>query len=155
YDPNTEEGRDALGLPPGAEWLSFRLRPGDDASCLNLYQPQNPRVAGAPASWLTLEPQSDGTIPAAVDANTLQYVLHGKLGDVITVGGADLKCVRTLRDSVFQSEILIGDADFQRAYPEEQGFRVFLIDAPEGMDAEFETALADYGFDATRVAERL
>jgi putative ABC transport system permease protein len=155
YDPNTEEGRDALGLPSGAKWLSFRLRPGDDASCLNLYQPQNPRVAGAPASWLTLEPQSDGTIPAAVDANTLQYVLHGKLGDVITVGGADLKFVRTLQDSVFQSEILIGDADFQRAFPEEQGFRVFLIDAPEGLDAEVETALADYGFDATSVAERL
>ena len=46
-----------------AKWLSFRLRPGDDASCLNLYQPQNPRVLGAPASWMKLDAQNDGTIP--------------------------------------------------------------------------------------------
>ena len=46
YDPNTAEGRQALGMNADAKWLSFRLRPGDDASCLNLYQPQNPRVLG-------------------------------------------------------------------------------------------------------------
>jgi putative ABC transport system permease protein len=32
---------------------------------------------------------------------------------------------------------------------------VFLIDAPEGTDAQLETALADYGFDAISVADRL
>ncbi len=155
YDPNVPEGKQALNLNVDAKWLSFRLRPGDDASCLNLYQPQNPRVIGAPASWITLEPQSDGTIPAAVDANTLMYVLHKKLGDVLTVGNGRLKFVRTLHDTVFQSEIIIGNADFQKAYPEEQGFRVFLVDAPPGADAQLETALADYGFDATSVSDRI
>ena len=155
YDPNTEEGKQSLNLSINAKWLSFRLRPGDDASCLNLYQPQNPRVIGAPASWIKLDPQSDGTIPAAVDANTLMYVLHHKPGDVMTVGNARLKFVKTLQDTVFQSEIIVNDADFQRAFPEEQGFRVFLVDAPQGSDAQLETALADYGFDATSVADRI
>ena len=96
YDPNTREGKESLNLSVDAKWLSFRLRPGDDASCLNLYQPQNPRVIGAPASWLKLDAQTDGTIPAAVDANTLTYVLHKKVGDEMTVGNARLKFVRTL-----------------------------------------------------------
>lgn len=155
HDPNAAAGRQALQLTTEAKWLSFRLRPGEDASCLNLYQPENPRVVGAPASWLTLEPQPDGTIPAAADANTLTYVLHRKLGDVMEVGNARVKFVRTLHDTVFQSEILIGDGDFQRVYPEEQGFRVFLVDAPDETVAQLEKALADYGFDATSVADRL
>jgi putative ABC transport system permease protein len=155
YDPNTPEGREALNVAVEAKWTPFRLRPGDDASCLNLYQPRNPRVIGATASFLQLERGSADAIPAAVDANTLQYVLHRKLGDVMEVGGARLQFVRTLPDTVFQSEIVIGDADFQRAYPEEQGFRVFLIDAPAGADAEIEKALADYGLDITGVAERI
>lgn len=155
HDPNSPEGREALNLNDAGKWVSFRLRPGDDASCLNLYQPQNPRVVGSPESWLTLAPQTDGTISAAVDANTLTYVLHKKIGDVLQVGNARLKFVKALHDTVFQSEILIGDSDFQRVYPEEQGFRVFLIDAPAGRDADIEKALADYGLDATSVADRI
>lgn len=155
HDPNTAEGRQSLNLDIDAKWLAFRLRPGDDASCLNLYQPQNPRVIGAPSSWITFDAQTDGAIPAAVDANTLQYVLHRKIGDTVTVGNARLKFVKALHDTVFQSEIIIGDAEFQRAFPEEQGFRVFLIDAPPGADAQIETALADYGIDASSVADRI
>ena len=155
YNPNTQQGRDALSLEVQSTWIPFRLRPGDDASCLNLYQPQNPRVVGAPPWWLEFETQKDGTIPAAVDANTLQYVLHKKLGDVIEVGGARLKLTKALTDTVFQSEIVIADADFQRAFPEEQGFRVFLIDAAPDADAQLEKALADYGLDVTSTSERI
>lgn len=155
YDPNTSEGRQSLNLNVDAKWRLFRLRPGDDASCLNLYQPQNPRVIGAPDSWIKLDAQSDGTVGAALDANTLTYVLHHKLGDVITVGNARLKFVKILQDTVFQSEIVINDADFQRAFPEEQGFRVFLIDAPPNSDAKLETALADYGLDVTSASDRI
>ena len=156
YDPNTAEGKEILGITADVkQWLPFRLRPGDDASCLNLYEPQNPRVIGAPASWIKLPAQADGTIPAAVDTNTLMYVLHRKPGDMITVGTARLKFVEVLHDTVFQSEIIIGDADFQRAFPEEQGFRVFLIDAAAGADAQLESALAGYGFDAVVTSDRI
>ena len=155
YDPNTSEGRQTLGLKDTARWLSFRLRPGDNASCLNLYQPQNPRILGAPAGWIQLDRQTDGTISAAVDANTLEYVLHRKLGDTITVGSARLKMIQALHDTVFQSEIIVNDADFQKTFPEEQGFRVYLIDASPGADAEIENALADYGLDVTSVSDRI
>ncbi|MEJ7605538.1 MAG: ABC transporter permease [Bryobacteraceae bacterium] len=136
-----------------ARWLSFRLRPGEDASCLNLYQPQNPRVLGFPESWMKLDPVPDG-IAAAVDANTLQYSFHKKVGDTIEVGGVKLKIVRALPDSTFQSELLIADADFRRAFPEEEGYRVFLIDASAGQDSSIEKALSDYGMDLTTTASR-
>ncbi len=44
HDPNSPEGRDAIGLadiPPDDITIEpFRVRPGDDASCLNLYEPR-------------------------------------------------------------------------------------------------------------------
>ena len=55
-DLNTAAGREALGLPPeaadefaGTKFLSFRMTAGDDASCLNIQQPAQPRVLGVPA----------------------------------------------------------------------------------------------------------
>ncbi|HYO83389.1 MAG TPA: FtsX-like permease family protein [Bryobacteraceae bacterium] len=157
HNPNTEEGRDALNLAtvPEAKWLALRLRPGDDASCLNLYAPRNPRIVGVPASYLKLPAAEDDTVAAAVDANTLQYVLHRKPGDVLEVGGVKLRISSVLQNSIFQSELLISDTDFQRVFPQEGGFRVFLADAQPGAEGAFEEALADFGFDMTTTAERL
>jgi hypothetical protein len=60
---------------------------------------------------------------------------------------------------VFQSEVLIGEANFLKAFPGEQGYRVFLIDAPKAQQQsvieQLETALTDYGFDASLSASRL
>ena len=56
HDPNTREGRDGLGLEPSDPVVSstritrFRLRPGDETSCLTLYRPTNPRII-APESF--------------------------------------------------------------------------------------------------------
>lgn len=169
YDPNTAEGRAELSLPelPGVRFHSFRLRPGDDASCLNLYEPRNPRILGVPAAfaaqrqWQSLNaPQPDGAIPAMADANSMQYVLHKKVGDELVLPtGQRLRFVGTLADSVFQSEVLIAESHFLKAFPGEQGYRVFLIDAPAGRHAEtveqLEQALSDAGFDAELTATRL
>ncbi len=51
HDLNDAAGRDAINLPAqGAlrdvRFDRFRVRPGDDTSCLNLYQPKNPRILG-------------------------------------------------------------------------------------------------------------
>ena len=49
-DPNTREGRDALNLfdlDPSVTFEPLRLLPGDDTSCLNLYEPRNPRIVAA------------------------------------------------------------------------------------------------------------
>ena len=49
HDPNSPAGREALGLETteGIAIDPFRVLPGDETSCLNLYQPTNPRILGA------------------------------------------------------------------------------------------------------------
>jgi predicted lysophospholipase L1 biosynthesis ABC-type transport system permease subunit len=135
--------------------LRFRLKPGDDASCLNLYQPRNPRVLGTPQSFDPRidRPPQDGAIPAVADANSITYVLHRKIGEVFEVApGVRVQLVGALNDSLFQSEILISEENFQQAFPEHEGYRFFLLrKAPP----DLEDQLADYGFDVMSSRERL
>ena len=123
-DPNSREGRDAIGLggmdPDQITIEPFRVRPGDDASCLNLYEPGNPRILGARRPfidagrfafqssiastdaeranpWLLLNraiaAQGEETVPVIADANSMTYVLHKALGDDIVIdrGGRPLR----------------------------------------------------------------
>jgi ABC-type lipoprotein release transport system permease subunit len=189
YDPNTPEGRDRLGLV-GVEDAAiepFRLRPGDDASCLNLYAPKHPRIL-APTErfvtagrfafrqslaateaeranpWLLLNrAEPDGAVPVIADANSMTYVLHRKLGDVLTLdaGGRPvrLRLVAALDDSLFQSELLMAPHHFVRLFPEQQGYRVFLVGTPPdrapATARAIEDALADSGADAIDAVQRL
>jgi ABC-type antimicrobial peptide transport system permease subunit len=177
WDLNTPAGRDNLNLNAvkDAKFYAFRLRLGEDASCLNLYEPRTPRILGAGQNflgmnrfsftetitktenpWLLLnaDPQ-DGAIPAIADANSITYVLHRKVGDVFDAGGTKVKLVAALDDSIFQSEIIISEKNFTRAFPDEQGFRYFLIDGPPSIAASLDDALSDYGFDVVSTPERL
>jgi len=191
YNLNDTAGRETLNLAGqnDTNFVSFRLKPGDDASCLNLYEPRNPRVLGAPQTflregrfawssslaltpedkanpWLLLERRSIAAdvIPAVADANSLQYVLHKKVGEIVEVPGSRgvpirLQIVAALSDSLFQSELIISEENFRRAFPDIQGFRVFLIDAPAprvaGVSDALEDALSDSGFDAQDAGEKL
>ena len=161
HNPSSAAGREALNIPalPGVEIVPFRLRPGDDASCLNLYQPRNPRILAPLASfhhWPRLEAKSaDGAIPAMADANSMTYVLHLKPGEVFVLNGARFRIVEALQDSIFQSELLISEENFLRLYPEVEGFRFFLLKAPREAVPALEEALSDYGFDIQSVAARL
>ncbi|MGH9718588.1 MAG: FtsX-like permease family protein, partial [Bryobacteraceae bacterium] len=154
------------------QFIRYRLRPGEDASCLNLFQPRNPRIIGLPADapnplgdeqdpWPLLRAAPiDGAIPAIADANTLTYSLHLKIGGVFSMertGAAPirLRIVATLQDSIFQRELIISEDNFKRVFPEKQGYRFFLIDAPIESAASLEESLSDYGFDVTSTAERL
>ncbi len=177
WDLNTPAGRDNLSLSAvkGAKFYAFRLRPGEDASCLNLYEVRTPRILGAsqafldlnrfsftetaaksenPWSLLDANPQ-DGAVPAIADANSITYVLHHKVGDVFDAGGIKVKLVAALDDSIFQSELIISEKNFTRAFPDVQGFRYFLIDGPASNEAPLEDALSDYGFDAVSTSARL
>ncbi len=163
YDPNTKAGREALNLQDaelnGVAFTRFRLRPGDDASCLNLYQPRNPRVLGATEDfignnrfafqdslarsdeekanpWLLLNREMEaGVVPVIADANSMTYVLHLKLGEdfVLQVNGGPirLRLVAALSDSLFQSELLMSEKNFLRLFPEIEGYSFFLMDAPQ------------------------
>ena len=157
-DPNSRDGRESLGLtstdPVTVE--PFRLLPGDDASCLNLYEPRHPRILGARASfmgqgrfafqqslaaddaeranpWRLLDRHlGDGVVPVIADANSMTYVLHKALGDdlAIDVGGRPirLRFVAALDDSIFQSELVMSESNFVRLFPEQEGFQFLLVD---------------------------
>jgi putative ABC transport system permease protein len=177
WDLNTSTGRENLNLNAvkGAKFYAFRLRPGEDASCLNLYEPRTPRILGASQlflgmnrfsftetaskaenPWLLLdEDPQDGAVPAIADANSITYVLHHKVGDVFDAGGIKVRLVAALDDSIFQSELIISEKNFTRAFPNEQGFRYFLIEGPASNEAPLEDALSDYGFDVMSTPERL
>jgi len=194
-DPNSEAGKDALGIgapehPEFAQvrFVPFRERPGEDASCLNLYAPQEPRILGASPAfvrearfrfqaslaatederqhpWRLLESvRPGGPIPAVADATTLQYVLHRALGDELVVRGDDgtpvrLRLVAALGDSVLQGALVIGEANFLRAFPDREGFRFFLLDVPPAaapaLARPLEEALADWGVAIESSADRL
>ncbi len=161
HDPNTESGRAALNLPPlpGVHFVPFRMRAGDDASCLNLYQPRNPRILAPPPSflrrtpdpWLLLESKpASGAIPAIADANSLEYSLHRKLGEEFAMSGVRYRIVAALQDSIFQGELIVSEENFLRLFPGAEGYRFFLIDAPPGqasaVSRSLTAALSDYGF---------
>jgi ABC-type antimicrobial peptide transport system permease subunit len=165
HNPNNEAGRENLNLGgsestlAGVNLTRFRLRPGDDASCLNLYQPRSPRILGATSDfinsgrfafqnsvantaaerdnpWLLLDRASnDGTIPVIADANSMTYVLHLKLGEELVIGAGNgspirLRLVAALSDSILQGELVMSEQNFLRSFPSEEGFRFFLVDVP-------------------------
>jgi hypothetical protein len=193
FDPNTAEGRDGLGIEIADPILNetritrFRLRPGDETSCLTLYKPANPRIiapeprfyeeprfsfAGSMAAtageqanpWRLLSRKfDDGAIPAIADQTTLMYVLHLGIGDDFILNPAApapirLRIVGALADSVLQSELVIGEPDFVRLFPRDEGYRVWLIDTPPARAGEvtthLEDRLSDFGLDVRDTRER-
>ena len=165
HDLNAADGQAATTLTSGeidrlvgTDFFSFRLRAGEDVSCLNLYQPKDPRILGVPQAlidtgrfsfgrstiaaleegqtpWdlLNLEFE-DGAVPAIADAHSLMYILKRSVGDdfVIEHEGRPvrLRIVAALSDSLFQSEMLISESNFLGLFPYESGYRFFLIDPP-------------------------
>jgi ABC-type lipoprotein release transport system permease subunit len=195
HDLNTAAGKEALSLSSreaealeGVGFTQFRLRPGDDASCLNLYAPQEPRILGAPKAfltagrfsfqdhiagtpeenrnpWLLLDTRpGDAIVPAIGDANTIRYILQRSLGEEIVIRRPNgesirLRLVAALKDSLLQGELLISEENFLRFFPEQEGYRFFMIDAPLARAVEvtrtLEEGLADLGFDVSRSRDRL
>jgi putative ABC transport system permease protein len=192
HDLNDAAGRDAMNLRAAAltnvRFDRFRVRPGEDASCLNLYQPKNPRIIAATQDfvnsarfsfhsslaatpeeranpWLLLNREfEDGAVPVIADANSMTYVLHMKLGDELALPGSSgkpvrLRLVAALSDSIFQSELLMAEQPFVRLFPEWEGYRFFLADAPLPQTGELtellESRLADWGADVASTGERL
>jgi hypothetical protein len=190
HDPGTAEGRAALGLVGMPELATarlarFRVKPGEDASCLNLYRPERPTLIAPTAEflrearfafqkslavtaeekanpWLLLERDTqDGAIPVIADAGALAYVLHRRLGEAWALGdsGVRVRVVAALRPGLLQSELVTGERHFQAAFPEAEGFRFFLIETGPGREATvakaLESRLADFGFDAETAASRI
>lgn len=174
--------QDPATVIKSAQITSFRLLAGEDASCLNLYRPEKPRILGVPQKqidrggfefqevssknknpWHLLEQNFEpGVIPAFGDYNSVMWILHSGLNKDLVVNDSSgkslhLRFVGLLKGSIFQSEILISEKNFLRYFPNESGYSYFLIDAPadqaQKVSTELEDALADYGFDAKSTGE--
>jgi putative ABC transport system permease protein len=163
--PNDAAGREALVVNAPefsrVRFTRFRLRPGEDASCLNLYRPTAPTIVAPEPGfiengrftftrslaetdaeranpWLLLRRSlPDGEVPVIADATSLQYVLHAAVGDTFSMDiGRErpvvLRFVAALSDSIFQSEFIISEEHFTTLFPAQQGYRMFLIDDPAG-----------------------
>jgi ABC-type lipoprotein release transport system permease subunit len=169
----SEQGRRDLGLSHDdsavlsrAEVFPFRVLPGEDASCLNLYRPEKPAVLGVPDElirrggfsfqatldigdagagdnpWSLLNAELEpGVIPAFADAGSAQWILHVELGEDVVIEDdfgkpARLRLVGFLAGSIFQSELLIAEERFLAHFPSRGGDAYFLIDAPWDEAAE-------------------
>ena len=175
---NTPDGKFELGFSESAsellsesEIFPFRVLPGEDASCLNLYQPQKPQILGAPDAMLNEYPwyqikvvqPEGGRAPAIGDAKSLRWILHHNPDDAFIVQdefGKPLSLeLETIENSLFQSQLIISESNFTKYFPSESGYRFFLIKTPPELREEtahiLEKTLGDYGFDLTSASERL
>ncbi len=139
-DLNTQEGREFYGLDAGAlEGVSvvpFRVRDGDDASCLNLNRAQRPRVLGVrpellarrgafsfagaakgrktSEGWTLIAPESAPggaapEVPAIGDAASIQWALGKRLGDALDFTDERGRPFRILLAGAVANSILQGN----------------------------------------------
>ena len=158
---------------------------GEDISCLNLTKPGSPTILSVPLGMVerrafkfaqrvkktanpwTLLGDSDlskDEIPVIADENTAQYILHLGLGQSIEVtdqAGARRKLVlvATLAGSVFQGELLMGEANFVSLFPAQSGAGVVMIDADAedvaGAQKMLSGQLGDFSVTVDRTADVL
>ena len=178
HNLNTPDGRFELGFSEKAsellsesEIFPFRVLPGEDVSCLNLYQPQKPQILGAPDAMLdgypwyqirVVQPEG-GRAPAIGDAKSLRWILHHNPDDDFIVQDEFGKPLRleleTIENSLFQSQLIISEPNFTKYFPSQNGYQFFLIKTPPTLREEtaqvLEKTLGDYGFDLTSASARL
>ncbi len=179
---NTPDGRFELGfsekdseLLRASEVIPFRVLPGEDVSCLNLYQPQKPQILGVSDNainhiwvttpWLSLLRNSShtNTVIGIGDDKSLRWILHHNPDDDFVIQdefGKPLRLqLRTLENSLFQSQLIISESNFTKYFPSQSGYQFFLIKTPPEVREEtaqiLEKTLGDYGFDLTSASARL
>jgi ABC-type lipoprotein release transport system permease subunit len=162
HDLSTESGRKQLGLAgQGLDDLpavQFRVREGDDASCLNLNRAQQPRLMGVQPEvlrqrnafkftavieqgqkekgWGLLRTDLEqGVVPAIGDYPTVFWALGKNIGDELEYSDEmgrpfRVRIVGMLASSVLQGSLIIAENEFVARFPSVDGYRVFLIDAP-------------------------
>ena len=161
YDLNTSEGKNKFQLE-GEEalndvhFIQMHQLDGDDASCLNLNQVQNPQILGINPDelnqrnafsfaklskninkdnpWLELNKSyGKNIIPAYADQTVITWGLIKEVGDTLVYlneKGENLNVVLIggLNASIFQGNIIIADKFFSEHFPSSSGSKSMLID---------------------------
>jgi len=169
----------------GASIFALRRKPGEDASCLNLYQPSRPTLLGAPTPlverggfafqgtlaespeeeanpWLILERKfDDDAIPVFGDLNSVMWILHLGLGQDLEMKDDQgrmrkLVIAGLMTRSLFQSQLIMSEEKFLDMFPGQSGYNFFLVETEDqAAGPALEEHLGDAGFDAGRTADRL
>jgi putative ABC transport system permease protein len=188
HNLSTSLGREKLALtalPAGAEVLQFLRYGADDASCLNLNKVSNPTVLGVDMEQLgrshfkidrifeqhedenrfeTFRVRTDSVYPVLVDETVLTWGLSLNLGDTIVYEGskgkrAVLRLEGTLRNSIFQGNILIDSKLFSEIWDEITGSEVMLVkvkeDETENVKMLISQAMSNYGVSVMTTNDRL
>lgn len=174
YDLNSPEGQRFYGLPDlsqtGVSVVSFRVRPGDDASCLNLNRVSQPRLLGLKPEdlskrgafrllkmtqdvdpedpWAVLERKlPDGSVPVIADNTVIVWGLGKTVGDTLEYQDENgeiftVKLVGGLSNSIFQGNLIISEKCFMEKYPSLSGYNLFLIDAPQDKQDEVSSEMS-------------
>ena len=137
------------------------------------HAPLRPAGDEEPNPWRLLERElPDGAVPALADAATAQWILKVGLGDQIDVpndrgGTVRLRLVGLLAGSIFQSQLLISEANFLKQFGSDSGYRLFLIRAerddpaamptvpPMPLDELLRKPLGELGIDVRSTADVL
>jgi len=162
YDLNSIKGRDFYGLNTinagKVNFVSFRVKEGDDASCLNLNRVSTPHLIGVNPSelskrkafsfikttkevndenpWGALEHDlSNDVIPGIADQTVIVWGLGKAVGDTLNFVDEHgkifkIKLIGGLDNSIFQGNVIISEKAFIKKYPSISGARLFLVDAP-------------------------
>ncbi|MDR2424359.1 MAG: ABC transporter permease [Prevotellaceae bacterium] len=188
HNINTLQGREKLALtelPAETEVMQIMKFDADDASCLNLNKVSKPTVLGVDMNALavsnfeiasslysgsrtdifkSLQTVADSIFPALVDETVLMWNLGLKLGDTInyeTENGKHivLKLAGTLKNSIFQGNLLIDGKLFAQAWSEITGSEIMLLKTAENKIDEtkklISQAMNEYGVRVSTTASRL
>ncbi len=137
-------------FPSGA--LPVRVHAADRADCSNLLLAVNPTVYGVDTEALTGDPNYLAEGSAAVDAESLRWILQKKQHDTVEYANGALTLDRVLRASVFQGGILTGLKTFERLFPETEGAQFFLIRSGADVQA-WREYLEPYGLELVSTDE--
>ena len=165
HDLNSERGQDFYGFEKDkAQFVHFRAKIGDDASCLNLNRTTNPQILSVQPEelserdafsfaaltkdvdpdqpWLALNKQYDNNIiPGMADQTVIVWGLGKSVGDTLFYTAEDgrefgIRLVGGLANSIFQGNVIISEEHFIKKYASNSGYRVLLIDAPASQREE-------------------
>ena len=180
HNLSTEEGRKKLSLntlPADVEILQLLRYGADDASCLNLNKVTQPTVLGvdmdalqvftpgAQSSLTAIQPSTSPLYPVAIDESVLLWGLQMKLGDTLRYAAGNgltvnLLLACTLKNSIFQGNILLDKELFKSIWPEITGTEIALIKTSSKTGTEeakilTERALSEYGASVMSTIQRL